>query len=100
MISRLYLSALCAVLLLHILPAAADSAENTPISVPLGTGSELTFATQAAASAILSAKDEYTSRMSRFDRMLRLKSADPVPHAEYFAHMAGNALAWTDADIS
>ncbi|NIO39920.1 MAG: hypothetical protein GTO41_06825, partial [Burkholderiales bacterium] len=36
--------------------------------------------------------------MSQFDRMLRLKSAFPVSQAQYFAHMANNALSWSEAD--
>lgn len=68
--------------------------------VPLGTDSAVDFASRQVASEIIAADDEYTSRMSKFDRMLRLKSASPVSRPQYFAHMASNALDWTEAERS
>ncbi|UCH48510.1 MAG: hypothetical protein JSU95_01430 [Betaproteobacteria bacterium] len=66
--------------------------------VPLGTDSVVIFAPRQVASEIMAADDEYTSRMSQFDRMLRLKTESPVSRSQYFAHMAGNTLDWTEAD--
>lgn len=79
-------------LLLSALPATSRA------EVSLGSGSVLNFASRQTASGILAADDEYTSRMSQFDRMLRLKSTAPVSPSEYFGHMADNARDWTSAD--
>jgi hypothetical protein len=83
---------LCLAILLSTLPAALRA------EVALGLESVLKFASRETASEILAADDEYTSRMSRFDRMLRLKSTSPVSTAEYYGHMADNARGWTSAD--
>ncbi len=82
----------CLAALLFVLPATSQA------DVALGSGSVLQFASRQTASAILAADDEYTSRMSQFDRMLRLKSTTPVAPTRYYAHMADNARDWTDAD--
>ena len=66
--------------------------------VPLGADSVVVFASRQVASGIIAADDEYTTRMSAFDRMLRLKSTSPVSRSQYLAHMAENALDWTEAD--
>lgn len=68
--------------------------------VPLGTDSVVVFASRQVASEILAADDEYTSRMSQFDRMLRLKTTSPVSRTQYFAHMASNTLNWTETERS
>jgi len=78
--------------LLCALPVTAQA------RVSLGAESVVIFASRQAAIEVLAADDEYTSRMSQFDRMLRLKSTSHVTQAEYFEHMANNALDWTDAD--
>ena len=43
-------------------------------------------------------RDDYVSRMSRFDRMLRLKSTQPVTEQAYLDYLAANVLDWPDAD--
>ena len=53
------------------------------------------FSTQGEASEILARADEYTTRMSHFDRMLRLKSPQRVSLERYRQHMSANALPWT-----
>jgi hypothetical protein len=82
----------CLAVLLFTLPASLRA------EVALGLESVFRFASRQTASEILAADDEYTTRMSQFDRMLRLKSTSPVSPAEYFDHMADNALDWTSAD--
>ena len=82
----------CLVVLLFAGPATLRA------EVTLGTDSFLLFASRQAASQILATDDEYTSRMSQFDRMLRLKSTRSVSPARYFEHMARNALDWTSSD--
>ncbi len=82
----------CLALLTWTAPAAATA------EVPVGTDSVVVFASREVASEVMAADDEYTSRMSQFDRMLRLTSASPVDRARYAAHMAANTLAWTDTD--
>jgi hypothetical protein len=66
--------------------------------LPLGADSVVVFAPRQIASEIMAAEDEYTSRMSQFDRMLRLKTASPVSRSQYFAHVAGNTLDWSEGD--
>ena len=83
---------ICLAVLLFALPATSQA------DVTLGSDSVLQFASRQTASAILAADDEYTSRMSQFDRMLRLKSTAPVSSTGYYAYMADNARDWTDAD--
>ncbi|MGD8478309.1 MAG: hypothetical protein PVH05_01460 [Burkholderiales bacterium] len=56
------------------------------------------FAPRAMAADVLVAEDEYTVRMSPFDRMLRLRSTSPVTQEQYLTELADNALDWTDAD--
>ena len=85
---------------LCVLAGTANADIGPKPGVTLGAHSSLQFASRETASAILSAEDAYTMRMSPFDRMLRLKSSTPVSPAEYFAHMAANALEWTHADIA
>lgn len=55
----------------------------------------ITFASREQAIAILAAGDAYTSRMSQFDRMLRLKSTAPVTQAQFLERVAANALDWS-----
>lgn len=83
---------ICVAVLLFALPATSQA------DVTLGSDSVLQFASRQTASAILAADDEYTSRMSQFDRMLRLKSTAPVSSTGYYTYMADNARDWTDAD--
>jgi hypothetical protein len=90
--TRLMSGIACLFALLWSVPVTAQG------RVTLGTDSVLLFASRQTASEILATDDAYTSRMSQFDRMLRLKSTLRVSPAEYFEHMAGNALAWTNAD--
>lgn len=82
-----------AVLLLAF-PAVAGGAD----SLPLGRGSELVLATAAEGSEILGAEDDFTRRMSPFDRQARLKSAGAVSDAEHRAFAARSVLEWTARD--
>ena len=68
--------------------------------VPLGADTLVVFASRQAGSQILAADDDYASRMSKFDRMLRLKTSSPVSRSQYFEHMASNTLDWTEAERS
>ena len=82
----------CFVTLLYAAPLAVLA------QVPMGTGSLVDFASRQTGSAVIAADDEYTSRMSQFDRMLRLKSASPVSQSQYLAHMASNTLDWNEGE--
>lgn len=72
-------------------PARSAHLELTPES-------ELVFASRETGIAIMTIRDAYVSRMSRFDRMLRLKSTQPVTERTYLDFVAANVLEWTDAD--
>ena len=90
--TRLVAVIVCLYTLLYPAPA------STQARVTLGADSSVVFASRQAASEILTADDAYTSRMSQFDRMLRLKSTSRVTQAEYFQHLADNALDWTGVE--
>lgn len=81
-------------LCLLALPNMAPGAD----SLPLGKGSELVLATAAEGSELLGAEDDFTRRMSPFDRQARLKSAGAVSDAEHRAFAARSVLEWTDRD--
>ena len=66
--------------------------------IKFGPDSAVVFASRKQGSAIMTSRDDYVSRMSRFDRMLRLKSTRPVSEREYLDFVAANVLEWTDAD--
>lgn len=82
------------VLLVFTIPASADPLE----SLPLGGGSVLVPATVAEGSEIVAAEDEFTDRMSPFDRQARLRSAGPVSGAEHRAFAARCVLPWEDRE--
>lgn len=66
--------------------------------LPLGGGSELVFATAAEGREVVGGEDEFTRRMSPFDRQSRLKSAAAVSGAEHRAFAARCVLEWDDRD--
>ena len=83
-----------------IAPLATAQVATPTISaqLELTPGSEMVFASREAGIAIMTIRDDYVSRMSRFDRMLRLKSTQPVTERAYLDFVAANVLEWTDAD--
>ena len=83
--------AVVALVALPLPPAAAEG-------LPLGGGSGLVFATAAEGREVVAAEDEFTARMSPFDRQARLKSAGPVSSAEHRAFAARSVLEWGDRD--
>ena len=83
--------AVVALVALPLPPAAAEG-------LPLGGGSGLVFATAAEGREVVAAEDEFTTRMSPFDRQARLKSAGPVSSAEHRAFAARSVLEWGDRD--
>ncbi len=89
---------ICVAILLFALPAMPRADADREPEITLGSASVLQFASRQTASGILAADDEYTSRMSQFDRMLRLKTTEPVSPTEYDLHMAENARSWTSVD--
>lgn len=81
-------------LFLLALPVVAVGAD----SLPLGKGSEMVLATVAEGSDVLGAEDDFTRRMSPFDRQARLKSAGAVSDAEHRAFAARSVLEWSARD--
>ena len=57
-----------------------------------------TFASDAQAKAILTARDEFVQRMSPFDRGARLKTDADVNEAAYLAFAGAQATTWSDAE--
>ena len=78
--------------ILNTLPATALGA-----AIP-AADSLIAFASREQAIAILDVDDAYTSRMSPFDRMLRMKSTTPVTETRFLEQVAANALDWSDAE--
>jgi len=72
-------------------PARSAHLELTPES-------EMVFATRETGISIMTIRDDYVSHMSGFDRMLRLKSTQPVTERAYLDFVAANVLEWTEAD--
>jgi len=80
------------------LPVAASSAQEPAMSWPLGGGSVLVPASEEEGAAVLGAEDDFTRRMSPFDRQARLRAAAPVGDEEYRAFAARAVLPWTAAE--
>jgi hypothetical protein len=83
-------------------PALSAQLKSPTLSArpKLSSESDLVFASRDTGIAILTIRDDYVSRMSRFDRMLRLKSTQPVSERAYLDFVAANVLEWSDADIT
>jgi hypothetical protein len=79
-------------------PSAQLKSPTLSAQLKLTPDSELVFASRKTGIAIMTIRDDYVSRMSRFDRMLRLKSTQPVTERAYLDFVAANVLEWTDAD--
>ncbi len=62
--------------------------------VRLTPGSVIRFATVRQAGELLGARDEFVSRMSPFDRAVRMKSDRPVSEKEFLEWIARSALPW------
>jgi hypothetical protein len=89
---------ICACALLVVIAPTARSVEPVPLG--LTSDSELVFASRETGIAIMTIRDDYVSHMSRFDRMLRLRSAQPVSERAYLDYLAANVLDWTEADMT
>jgi hypothetical protein len=76
------------------LPAAAAPLDT----LPLGGGSVVVLATVAEGSEAVAAEDEFTERMSPFDRQARLRAAGPVSGEEHRAFAARCVLPWEDRE--
>ncbi len=84
------MSRLTLLLLLSIaLPAFAQTSAG-------GTAPAFVFATAAEGSAILGTRDDYVLATMPLERQAKLKTAEPVDHERFLAHMRGTTLEWTD----
>jgi hypothetical protein len=90
----------CIYALLATIPLAAAqvAAPARSAHLELTAESEIVFATRETGIAVMAIRDDYVSRMSRFDRMLRLKSTQPVSERAYLDFVAANVLEWTDSE--
>jgi hypothetical protein len=79
-------SGLAAILLCAATPAAAQAG--------IGAGTVVEFASVAEGRALLGSVDDYVARMGSFDRMLRLKTAEPVTQQRFLEHAMDNVLPW------
>jgi hypothetical protein len=82
------------------------------LSAFIGTGSQralpvepiregqirIEFASVELARTILTARDDFVTRMSAFDRSARMKTADETSEQQYLDFVAANAVAWTDEE--
>ena len=87
---RTFSSGLAAVLLFAAVPAAAQ--------VRIGDGTVVEFASVAEGRVVLGSVDDYVLRMGAFDRMLRLKSGEPVTQHQFLEHAMDNVLPWNVND--
>ena len=83
---RAFSSGLAAILLLAAGPAAPQ--------VRIGDATVVELASVAEARAILGSVDDYVLRMGAFDRMLRLKTGEPVTQHRFLEHAVDNVLPW------
>lgn len=85
---------------LMLLPALAraQAPADAPPGWPLGGGSVLQPASVDEGAAVLGAEDDFTRRMSPFDRQARLRVAAAVSGAEHRAFAARAVLPWTAAE--
>lgn len=83
---RAFSSGLAAILYFAAVPAAAQ--------VRIADATDVEFAAVAEARAVLGRVDDYVARMGSFDRMLRLKTAEPVTQQRFLDHVADNVLPW------
>jgi hypothetical protein len=58
-------------------------------------GSEVRFASEAEASSLLGAADDFTSMQTAFDRGVRMQTIDPVTESDFLAFAAQQARVWT-----
>jgi hypothetical protein len=79
-------------------PSARLESPTPSARLKLTSESELVFASRGEGIQLLTTRDDYVSRMSRFDRMLRLKSTQPVSEEAYLDFVAANVLEWTGAE--
>ena len=77
------------------MPAAVGS---PPESLSLGGDSRLVFATVAEGAAVLGVEDDFTRKMSPFDRKARLRAGAAVSAAEHRAFAARNVLVWDESE--
>jgi len=69
-------------------PAHADSIA--------GKGVSFTFASASQGRAILTARDDFVRRLSRFDRSARMKTAREITEKVYLSFVGDNVLDWSN----
>ena len=67
--------------------------------VPLTSGSAVRFASLAEAQQLLSSRDAFALALSRFDRQVRLQTAEDVTLEQWLEFTAGQARAWSESEI-
>jgi hypothetical protein len=88
--SRILAARLLALLLLVPIAGALHA------EIRLGSAGTAVFATVEQARAVLARSDEYVERMGAFDRMLRLRSPEPVSEQAFLDSLAANVLPWRE----
>ncbi|HUF22061.1 MAG TPA: hypothetical protein VMP00_15070 [Burkholderiales bacterium] len=78
--------------------ALALLAGSLHAEIRLTPDTAVAFATVEQGRAVLARTDEYVDRMSAFDRMLRLRSAQAVSKRQYLDNLAANVLPWRAED--
>jgi len=68
------------------------------VEFALGRGSVLSLATVEEGADVLGAEDDYTRRMSPFDRQARLKAREPVGDAQHRAFSRRAVLPWSERE--
>lgn len=75
-----------------------DSAPAHGDGIAIGPASRIVFATVAEGRAVLEADDDFLSRLSPFDRAVRLRAAEPVSPEAFKARVGEGAAEWTAAE--
>ena len=73
-------------------------AQDAPGDQSRGRKTVWHFASKSEASDLLRTTDDFTERLSRFDRSARLKTSKTVTEQQYFQFVAGAARQWSDGE--
>ncbi|MFL6589136.1 MAG: hypothetical protein ACJ8M4_03095 [Chthoniobacterales bacterium] len=79
--------------------AALALAQSHAGSLAIGKKTAIRFLSAGESRPLITARDDFVTRLSPFDRAARLKVARPVSEAEYLDFVGNNVRDWTDTEI-
>ncbi|RMH95504.1 MAG: hypothetical protein D6681_13000 [Calditrichaeota bacterium] len=73
-------------------------ASPSPEAVPFIGHTRVLFADRRQGQKLLTTRDDFLARLSRYDQAVRLLSRTPVSEPEFLHHLAANVLEWQPED--